>query len=65
MPSKLYALDIAEMLPMPEIPEQYGARNDEEKRVLKLVQDGLQSGAPVPVDDAFFARLQARISQKS
>lgn len=63
MTFKLYARDLAEMLPMPEVPEQYGARNDEEQRVLQLVQDGLQSGAVIPVDDAFFARLQSRISQ--
>lgn len=65
MPFKLHVRDLAEMLPMPDVPEQYGARNDEEQHILQLVQDGLQSGAAIPVDDAFFARLQARIPQKS
>lgn len=65
MTFKLYARDLAEMLPMPDVPEQYGARNDEEQHILQLVQDGLQSGAVIPVDDVFFARLQARIPQKA
>lgn len=63
MSFKLYARDLAEMLPMPEVPEQFGARNAEEQRVLQLVQDGLQSGAVIPVDDAFFTRLQTRTTQ--
>lgn len=37
MPSKLYTLELVEMLPLPEIPEQYGARNEEEHRFLKFM----------------------------
>ena len=65
MSSKFHTIDFAEMRPMPEVPEQVGARNDEEEQVLQLIQSGLQSGASIPVDEAFFARLLLRTSQKS
>lgn len=65
MSLNLYTIDPAELLPLPEVPESYGPRNEEEVRVLELVKEGLESGSVVAVDDAFFDRLRSRISLKS
>jgi hypothetical protein len=64
MALNLHTIDPAELLPLPEVPEGYGAGDDEEKRVLQLVKEGLESGPAIPVDDAFIARLRSRISPK-
>jgi len=64
MALNLHTIDPAELLPLPEVPEGYGARDDEEKRVLQLVREGLESGPVIPVDDVFIARLRSRISPK-
>jgi len=65
MALNLHTIDPVELLPLPEVPESYGPRDDEEKRVLQLVKEGLESGPVVAVDDAFIARLRSRISVKS
>jgi hypothetical protein len=59
----LTAIDPAELAPIPDVPESYGPRNEEDKRVLGLVLEGLSSGPAVPLDDAFFDELNAIISQ--
>ena len=58
----LKALDPADLMPIPDVPERYGPRNAEDERVYALVKSGIESGAPLPVDDTFFARLRARIA---
>lgn len=65
MPLNLHEIDPAELAPIPDVPESYGPRNDEDEHVLKLVREGLESGPAIAVDDAFFARLRSRISLKS
>jgi len=65
MPLNLHKIDPAELAPIPDVPESYGPRNEEEERVLRLVREGLESGPAIPVDGAFFARLRSRISPKS
>ncbi|MDC8758429.1 hypothetical protein [Janthinobacterium fluminis] len=40
----LKAIDPAELMPLPEVPESYGPRNEEEKRVHALVKEALDSG---------------------
>lgn len=40
----LKALDPAELLPTPEVPESYGPRNEEERRIYNLVKEGLDNG---------------------
>ena len=66
MALNLHTIDPTELLPLPEVPESesYGARDDEEKRVLQLVKEGLESGPVIPVDDAFIACLRSRITSK-
>lgn len=64
MALNLHTIDPAELLPLPEVPESYGARNEEEEQILDLVKEGLESGPVISVDDAFFARLQSRIASK-
>jgi len=59
----LTALDPAELAPIPDIPESYGPRNEEDERVLALVLEGLASGQPLPMDASFFDELDAIISQ--
>jgi len=58
----LTAIDPAELAPIPEVPESYGPRNDEEERILAMVQESLASGERIPMDDAFFAEIDALIS---
>lgn len=60
----LNAIDPAELAPIPEVPDSYGPRNEEDVRVLALVQEGLDSGPAIPVDAAFIERLRSRISLK-
>ena len=57
----LNAIDPADLMPIPDTPDSYGPRNEEDERVYALVMAGLNSGPAIPVDDAFFARLRARI----
>ncbi|MBV8667262.1 MAG: hypothetical protein JO269_12335 [Burkholderiaceae bacterium] len=59
----LKSLDPAELAPLPEVPESFGPRNEEDERVLALVKQGLSSGQAIPVDDAFFAELDAIIAK--
>ena len=59
----LTTIDPVELAPIPEIPESYGPRNKEDRRVLALVLEGMSSGQATPLDDAFFAELDAIFSQ--
>ena len=58
----LHAIDLAELMPLPEVPESYGPRNEEDQRVYELVKEGIESGPSIPMDDTFFDRLRARIA---
>ena len=58
----LKAIDPAELMPIPNAPESYGPRNEEDQRVYDLVTAGLNSGEPIPVNTAYFACLRARIA---
>lgn len=49
----LKAINPAELAPIPEIPESYGPRNAEEKRILARVQEAL-AGEFSPLDDSLF-----------
>lgn len=40
----LNTIDPAELMPTPEIPESFGPRNEEERRVYNLVKEALDSG---------------------
>ena len=40
----LTSIDSAELLPLPETPESYGPRDQEELRVYNLVKEALDSG---------------------
>lgn len=60
--SNFKALDPAELMPLPDVPESYGPRNEEDQRVYDLVTAGQNSGEPIPVDAAYFARLRARVA---
>ena len=40
----LKSIDPAELMPLPDIPESYGPRNEEERRVYMLVKEALDSG---------------------
>jgi len=59
----LKALDPAELMPLPDVPDRYGPRNEEEQRIYELVMEGLRSGPPIPVDDAFFHELDVLIAK--
>jgi hypothetical protein len=60
----LTAIDPVELAPIPDVPESYGPRNEEDQHVLALIQQGISSGQALPVDDAFFAELDAIVSQR-
>jgi hypothetical protein len=61
----LKSIPKADMMPLPDVPESYGPRNAEDERVHDLVQRGLASGEPIPVDDAYFARLRDRLKNNA
>ena len=46
----LNAIDPAELMPTPEIPETYGPRNEEERRVHELVKEALDADNGVDYD---------------
>ena len=51
MPSTNYqAIDPADLAPIPDVPDRYGPRNEEDERVLELVRRGLASGPCIPVE---------------
>lgn len=62
----LKALDPADLMPLPEVPESYGPRSDEDREVCVLIQEAIDSGAgkqyATVADYAaeFRARLQNR-----
>ena len=39
----LDAIDPAELLPTPEVPESYGPRNEEERRIYERIKEALDS----------------------
>ncbi|WP_223879078.1 hypothetical protein [Chitinimonas arctica] len=59
----LKALDPAELMPLPEVPESYGPRDEEEQRIHELVMEGIHSGPGVVYDtvDDFMLALEARV----
>ncbi|MBV1776277.1 hypothetical protein KSF73_11200 [Burkholderiaceae bacterium DAT-1] len=59
----LKSLDPAELMPLPDVPDSYGPRDEEEQRIYDLVMEGMSSGTPIPVDDAFFRELDAIIAK--
>ncbi|MBV1777478.1 hypothetical protein KSF73_17305, partial [Burkholderiaceae bacterium DAT-1] len=42
--ASLNSLDPAELMPLPEVPESYGPRNEEDREVYALIQEALESG---------------------
>ncbi len=60
--ANLATIDPAELAPIPDVPERYGPRNEEDEHVLALVLRGLASGPVEPLDDAFFAELDAIVA---
>lgn len=61
-PLDLMALDPADLAPLPEVPESYGPRNAEERRILARVQAAL-AGEFVALDDSFFSEDEPAASQ--
>ncbi|MDY7549017.1 hypothetical protein QN360_16960 [Glaciimonas sp. CA11.2] len=59
----LTTINPVELDPIPDVPESYGPRNEEDRRVLTLMLEGMSSGPALPIDDAFFAELDAIVSQ--
>lgn len=56
-------IDPAELAPIPEVPESYGPRNAEERRILAKVQEAL-AGEFVPLDDFFFDDEESTLPTK-
>jgi hypothetical protein len=40
----LQSIDPADLLPLPEVPDRFGPRDEEERRVYALVKEALDSG---------------------
>lgn len=59
----LKALDPAELMPTPEVPESYGPRNEEERRIYTLVKEALDAGPGKTYDNVadLIAELRAGI----
>jgi hypothetical protein len=59
----LKSLGSAEMMPLPEVPESYGPRDEEEQRIYDLVMEGINSGPGTVYDtvDDFMRALDARV----
>lgn len=59
----LKSLDPAQLMPTPEIPESYGPRNGEDRRVYKLVKEALDAGPGKKYDTVadFMRTLDARV----
>ncbi len=58
----LTAIDPAQLQPLPDPPVFIGPQDDEERHVRDLVLEGLSSGPLIPLDDAFFAQINAIIA---
>ena len=56
------ALDPAELAPVPDVPDRYGPRNEEDERVLALVRKGMASGPALPLAEVL-ARIDAAIQK--
>jgi hypothetical protein len=56
-------LDPAELMPLPDVPESYGPRDEEEQRIYDLVMEGIDSGPGITYDtvDDFMRALDARV----
>lgn len=61
-PANLATINPLDLAPIPDVPTQFGPRNEEDARVLELVLQGLASGPVEPLDDAFFAELDAIVA---
>lgn len=55
------AINPLDLAPIPDVPTRFGPRDEEGARVLELVLQGLASGPVEPLNDAFFAELDAII----
>jgi hypothetical protein len=62
----LNAIDPAELMPIPEVPESYGPRNDEDREVYALIQEALDSGAGKRYASVaeFAAELRTRLKNR-
>ena len=58
----LTAIDTLEFAHLPKVPASYGPRNEEDSRVLALVLEGMSSGPALPLEEVFFAELDAIVS---
>jgi len=58
----LKAIDPAELMPLPEVPESYGPRNEEDREVYALIQEAMDSGPGTQYETVadFMAVLRAR-----
>ncbi|MEB0140299.1 MULTISPECIES: hypothetical protein [unclassified Undibacterium] len=58
----LTTIDTLELAHLPKVPASEGPRNEEDSRVLALVLEGMSSGPALPLDEVFFAELDAIVS---
>jgi hypothetical protein len=61
---KIHSIDESVLLPIPQVSAKHGALSEEEKRVLKLINEGLESGPAIDADANFFDRLHSRLPPK-
>ncbi len=61
----LKSLDPATLMPLPEVPESYGPRNEEDLRVYTLVKEAIDGGPGRKYDTVadFMGTLNARVSR--
>jgi len=62
----LKALDPAELMPLPDVPESYGPRDEEEQRIYDLVMEGFNGGPGKTYAsvDEFAAEFRAQLRQR-
>ena len=61
----LNAIDPAELMPLPETPDSFGPRDDEERQIYALIQEAMDSGPGkryASVDD-LAVELNARLER--
>ncbi len=58
----LHAIDPAELMPLPEDPDTYGPRNEEERRIYQLIKESLDSPSKTYASVAdFIAEMRATL----
>lgn len=61
----LHTLDPAELMPLPDVPAQYGPRNEEEQRIYHLVKESFTaSGKTYQSAGDLIAELRASLTHK-